>query len=79
LGEFGPAGLIPEGELDTIPESELVVDNAEVVLNDVFGGANLAGNVAILESLGNEFDDAIFAFTGDPVSVAFDCKHSCLL
>jgi hypothetical protein len=79
LGEFGPAGFIPEGELDAIPESELVVYDAEVVLNDVFGGANLVGDVTILESLSNELDDPVFAFTGDPVSVAFDCKHSCLL
>ena len=79
MGELGPAGLIPEGKLDTIPESEFVVDNAEVILDDVFGGANFAGDVAILESLGNKFDDAVFAFTGDPVAIAFDCKHSCLL
>jgi len=79
LGEFGPAGFIPEGELDAIPESELVVYDAEVVLDDVFGGTNFVGDVAILESLGNKFDDPVFAFTGDPVAVAFDCKHSCLL
>ncbi len=79
MGEFGPAGLIPEGKLDTIPESEFVVDNAEVILDDMFGGANFAGDVAILESLGNKFDDAVFAFAGDPVAITFDCKHSCLL
>ena len=79
MGKFGPASFIPEGEFNTIPESELVVDDAEVVLDNVFGGANFAGDVAILESLGDEFDDAVLAFTGDPVSVAFDCKHSCLL
>jgi hypothetical protein len=79
LGEFGSAGFIPEGKFDAIPESEFVVDNPEVVLDDVFGGANFVGDVAILESLGNKFNDAVFAFTGDPVAVTFDCKHSCLL
>jgi hypothetical protein len=78
LSELGPASFIPEGKFDPVPESEFVVDDSEVILDDVFGGSNLAGDVAILESLGDEFDDAVFAFTGDPVSVAFDCKQSCL-
>jgi len=64
LGEFGPASLVPEGKLDPVPESELVVDNSEVVLDDVLCGANFAGDVTILESLGNKFDDAVFPFTG---------------
>ena len=77
--DFLSAGFVPEGQFDPVPESKLVVDDAEVVLDDVFGGSNFTGDIAILESLGNKFDDAVFAFTGDPVAVAFDCKHSCLL
>jgi len=78
LGEFETPGLIPEGEFDPVPESELVVDNAKVVLDDVLSGSDFIGNIAVLESLGNEFNDAVFPFAGNPVSVTFACKHSCL-
>jgi hypothetical protein len=78
LSEFGAASFVPEREFNAVPESEFVIDDPEVVFDDVFRGSDLVGDVAILESLGNEFNDAVFAFTGNTVSVAFGCKHSCL-
>lgn len=78
LGEFPTSGFIPESELNAVPESELVIDDAKVVLDDVLSGSDFAGNISVLESLGNEFNDAVFPFAGNPVSVTFACKHSCL-
>ncbi len=78
LGEFEASRFVPEGELNAVPEPELVIDDAKVVLDDVLGGADFVGNVSVLESLGNEFNDAVFPFAGNPVSVTFACKHSCL-
>ena len=78
LGELEASRFIPEGEFNSVPESEFVIDDAKVVLDDVLGGANLVGDVAIFESLGNEFNDSVFPFAGNPASVTIACKHSCL-
>ena len=78
LGEFETSSFVPEGEFNPVPESELVIDDAKVVLDDVLGGTDLVCNVSVLESLGNEFNDSVFPFAGNPVSVTFACKHSCL-
>jgi len=78
LGEFEASRFVPEGEFNAVPEPELVIDDAKVVLDDVLGSADFVGNVSVLESLGNEFNDAVFPFAGNPVSVTFACKHSCL-
>jgi hypothetical protein len=76
---FVTASFVPESEFDPIPESEFVVDGAEIVFDDMLGGSNGACDFSVLESLGNKFDDALLSFTWHPVSVAFISEHSCLL
>jgi len=71
-------GFVPEGEFDPVPESQLVVDGAQIVFNDVLGGSDLVCDLSILESLGNKFDDALLSFTWGPFSVAIISEHSCL-
>jgi hypothetical protein len=66
---FMPAGFVPERKLDPIPESELVVDDAKVVLHHMLGGSNDFGHVAIPESLGYEFDDLLLTRAGNARSV----------
>jgi len=77
-GIFVLPSFVPEGEFDPVPESELVVDDAKIVLNDVFGGSDGVGDFPIFESLGDKFNDALFPFTGDALAVAFPSEHSCL-
>jgi hypothetical protein len=75
---FVAAGFVPEGKFDPIPESELIVDNAKIVLDDVLGSAEGVGDFAVLKALGNEFDDSLFSFAGESLPVAFVSEHSCL-
>ena len=62
---FVPSRFVPEREFDPVPESEFVVDDAKVVFDDMLGGADAFCDFPILESLGNEFDNKLFSFTGD--------------
>jgi hypothetical protein len=73
-----PARLIPQGKFHAVPESELVVDHAEIILHHVLRGADGMRYFVVLQALGYELDDAVFAFTGDTASIAFVCKHNCL-
>src|ERR1700758_5540902 len=75
---FVLASFVPEGKFDTVPESELVIDDAKIILDDVFGGSEDCGDFRVLESFCNQFDDAIFPLAGDACSVALFCIHSCL-
>ncbi len=73
-----PARLIPEREFHPVPQSELVIDHAEIILDYVFRGADDVGDLVVLQALGDKFDDAVFSFTGGTASIAFVCKHNCL-
>jgi hypothetical protein len=73
-----PARLIPQGKFYAVPESELVINHAEIILDHVFGGADSMGYLVVLQALGDKLDDAVFAFTGRTASIAFVCKHNCL-
>ena len=75
---FVAACFVPEGQLDSVPESELVVDNSEIVLNDVLCGSDGISDFAVFKSLGNELNNALLSFTGDSFSVPFVCEHNCL-
>src|SRR5450631_2475371 len=75
---FMPASFIPQRQLYAVPEPQFVVDGAEIVLNDVLGGPDLVGDFFILESLGDEFDDSLFALVGTSVTAVFSSEHSCL-
>ena len=70
--------LIPEREFDPVPESEFVIDDSEIVLDDVFRRADGICDLAVLESLGDKLDNSRFPFAGYPVSVTLPSEHSCL-
>ena len=72
------AGFVPESQLDAVPESELVVEDTEVVLDDMLRGPDGVRDLAVFEPLGDEFDDLMFPFAGDPVSVTLFSEHNCL-
>jgi hypothetical protein len=55
--------LVPQGKLDTVPHTQPVVDGSKAVLEDVLGGPNFAGDVPVIEALGDEGDDAVFPFS----------------
>ena len=69
--------FIPESQLDAVPQAELVVDQAQIVLDHVLGGAERIGDLAILAALGYALDDEVFTFTGRP-EACLSC-HNCLL
>jgi len=77
-GLFVLTCLVPEGEFDSIPESEFVIDDSEVILDDVFSGSDFVGNFFVLKSLGNKFDNSALSFAGYTLSVTFASKHNCL-
>ena len=72
------AGFVPEGQLDAVPESELVVDDSEVVFDNVLRGADGVCDLSVFEPLSNEFDDLMFSLAGDTVSVTLFSEHNCL-
>jgi hypothetical protein len=62
------ARFIPERELDAIPQSQLVVNGAKIILNDVLGGANGFRYLTVFETLGDQLYDAIFSCGRDCAS-----------
>jgi hypothetical protein len=75
---FRPPGFIPEGEFDPVPESELVIDDSEIVFDDMFSGSDCICDFTILESLSDKLDNPLLALTGYSTSVAFLSEHSSL-
>src|SRR5208282_3228292 len=71
-------GLIPQGQFDAVPQPELVIDDPQVVLHDMFSRSDRFGDLTVLQSLCNELDDSLLTFTGDAGSVPFTCRHACL-
>lgn len=70
LGDaFVPAGFVPERKFDPIPESKFVKDNAKVIFHNIFRRADDFSDFAILESLGDEFNDLLLAWAGKTGSV----------
>ena|SRR5215469_6427612 len=72
------SGFVPEGKLDSIPESEFVVDDSEIILDDVLSSSDFVGNFFIFESLGNKFDNSALSLARYALSVTFFSKHNCL-
>jgi len=54
-------GFVPQRELYAVPEPQFVVDGPEIVLDDVFSGADFVGNFPVFESLGDEFNDSLLS------------------
>jgi hypothetical protein len=61
---------MPEGKLYSVPEPELVIDDSQIILHDVFGRSDGLGYFFVLQAFGNEFDDSVFTFTWDTVPIA---------
>jgi hypothetical protein len=76
--DFLTARFVPEGQFDPVPESELVIDDSQVVFDDVFRGSDFICDFSVLKSLGDEFDDSLFSLAGYTVSVTFFSEHNCL-
>ena len=72
------ARLIPECQLDPVPQAQLVVNHAEIILDDVFGSAEGIRNFPVLTAFGDELDNGMFSLVG---SVGMGCfsDHNCLL
>ena len=58
------ARFIPQCQFDAIPEAELVVDQAQIVLYYMLGGAERIGDFAVLAALGYALNDEVFPFVG---------------
>lgn len=70
--------FVPEGEFDSIPQSELVIDDSEIILDDMFCGSDFIGNFFIFESSGNKFNNSALSLAGYALSVTSFSKHNCL-
>ena len=64
IGLFPAASFVPQGEFNTVPQAKLVVDQAEVVLHYVLGGAERIGDFAVLAAFGYALNDEVFALVG---------------
>jgi hypothetical protein len=49
-----------EGQLEAVADAELVVDFAQVVLDDLLGGAELEGDLFVALALGDAGDNGHF-------------------
>src|SRR5437660_906320 len=72
------SGFVPESEFDSVPESELVIDDAKIVFDHVLGSADGVCHLSVFEPEGNEFDDSILSLAGNSCAVAPALEHSCL-
>src|SRR5580692_1728687 len=70
---FVPASFVPERELNPIPESKLVKDDAQMIFHHILRSADRFGNFAILEALGDERDDLLLPRARDTASVETVC------
>src|SRR5258708_12273389 len=72
------AGLIPERQFYAVPEPQFVVDGAEIVFDDVFGGHDFVSDLLVFESPSDEFDDALLPLVGVAAPPIPSSEHSCL-
>lgn len=72
-----PSRFVPESEFKPVPQPELVVDNAQVVLDYMLRRTDGLCDFTVLQSLGNEFDDSEFSSVGSPITIALR-KHNYL-
>ena len=67
---------VPQGKLDTVPHTQLVVEGSKTVLEEVLGGSNFASGVPVTEAEG---DDALFPFSWASLPVKIMSEHRRLL
>jgi hypothetical protein len=64
------SGLVQQSEFDPVAYSNLVVDLAEIIPDDVFADSESPGDFAIFQSLGSQLDDSQLASARFPRSVS---------
>jgi hypothetical protein len=69
--------FIPQRQLDAVPQSQLVIDQSQIIFYYVFGGPERIGDLPVLAALGYALDDEVFAFAG-PAAVCCLSNHNCL-
>src|SRR3989442_13017611 len=67
---------VPQGKLDTVPHTQLVVEGSKTVLEEALGGSNFASGVPVTEAEG---DDALFPFRWASLPVQIMSEHRRLL
>lgn len=72
-----PTRFVPERQLDAVPQSQLVVDQAQIILHYMLGGAKRVGDLPILAALGYALNDELFSFAG-PAGGCCLSFHNCL-
>ena len=77
-GLFVPPCLVPQGQFDTVPKAEFVVDHAEIVLHHVFGSTKRAGDFAVLTAFRYALNDVLFTLVW-PAAICCLSNRSCLL
>src|SRR5579864_1707573 len=77
-GELSPPRLIPQRKLHPVPQPQFVVDDSQIILDYVLRRPDRVGYLFVLQALGNQLDDSLFAFTRDSGSIPPICRHSCL-
>jgi hypothetical protein len=73
--KFVAARFVPEGEFDPIPESEFVVDDAQVVFYDVLSRTQDFCDFTVLESLSDERNYPPLSLVRNTFSVALS-RHN---
>jgi hypothetical protein len=71
-------GFIPQGQLNPVPQSQLVIDEPQIILHYMFGRTEGIGNLPVLAPLGYALNDDTFAFAR-PSGVCCLSNHNCLL
>ena len=66
---FVHSGFVPQSEFDSVAHSNLVVNFAEVVPDNMFADFKFPSDFAIFQSLGNQLNNSQLASTGLPWSV----------
>jgi hypothetical protein len=66
---FVPTGFVPESKFNPVPQSKFVKDNAKVILHHTFRDADDFSHFAVLESLGDKFDDLVLTWAGKAGSI----------
>jgi len=61
--------LIPQRQFHPVPQSQLVVNHAQIIFHHVLRGPDFVGDFTVLQALGNELDDSLLAFTGDTAPI----------
>ena len=69
----------PPGKLDTVPDSQLVIDDSKTVLDDGPLASNFSSDVPVIEPLGDESDDVVFPFSWASLPVRITSEHSLFL